>query len=56
MDLRYQSSVMCIIMGGRHTPVVCNESREPHVSHYPRPATKKTTNKLLIASTIPVDR
>ena len=33
MDLRHQSSAMCIIMLGgerRHTPVVCNKSREPH--------------------------
>ena len=28
----------------RHTPVVCNESREPHTSHYTSvPVTKKTT-------------
>ena len=35
MDLRHQSSAMCIIMlWGEDTPVVCNESREPHTSHY----------------------
>ena len=43
--------------GRRHTPVVCNESREPHTSHYPsRPVTKKQTNKLHIPATIPVNR
>ena len=46
MNLRHQSSAMCIIMlGGEDTPVVCNESREPHTSHYTN--NKKTTNKLL---------
>ena len=39
MDIRHQSSAMCIIMlgggGRRHTPVVCNESTEPHTSHNP---------------------
>ena len=40
----------------RHTPVVCNERREPHTSHYPsRPVTKISTNKLLKSATIPVD-
>ena len=35
MDLRHQSSAMCSIMlGGEDTPVVCNESRGPHTSHY----------------------
>ena len=34
MDL-HQSSAMCIIMPG-HIPVVCNESSEPHTSHYSR--------------------
>ena len=39
--------------GRRHTPVVCNESREPHTSHYTsRPVTKKTTNKLLKPATM----
>ena len=29
-------------VGGRHTPAVCNESREAHTSHYPsRPVTKR---------------
>ena len=42
--------------GRRHTPVVCNELREPHTSHYPSgPVTKISTNKLLIPATIPVD-
>ena len=54
MDLRHQSSAMCIIMlGGEDTPVVCNEKREPHTSHYTsRPVTKKTTNKLLKPATM----
>ena len=54
MDLRHQSSAMRIIKLGEktHTPVVYNESREPHTSQYPsRPVTKKTTNKLLIPAT-----
>ena len=39
--------------GRRHTPVVCNESREPHTSHYTsRPVSKKTTNKLLKPATM----
>ena len=37
MDLRHQ--IKCHVFhhvgGKRHTPVVCNESREPHTSHYP---------------------
>ena len=42
------NQVPCIssCWGKRHTPVVCNESREPHTSHYPsRPVTKIPTNK-----------
>ena len=36
MDLRHQSNAMCLHVGGRnYTPVVCNESRKPHSSHYP---------------------
>ena len=44
MDLRHQSSAMCIIMLGEktHTPVLCNEHREPHTSHYP---SNKNTNQ-----------
>ena len=56
MDLRHQSSAMCIIMlgggGRRHTPVVCNESREPNTSHYTNTSNKKTTNKLLKPATM----
>ena len=55
MDLRHQSSAMCIIMlGGEDTkPVVCKESREPHTSHYTsRQVTKKTTNRLLKPATM----
>ena len=41
------SSIKCHVYhhvgGRRHTPVVCNESREPHTSHYTsRPVTIKT--------------
>ena len=40
------SSIKCHVYhhvgGRRHTPVVCNESREPHTSHYAStPVTKK---------------
>ena len=48
MDLRHQSCAMCIIMLGRrrHTPLVCNESREPHTSHYTsRPIAKKNNKQ-----------
>ena len=41
MKIRYHgssSSIKCHVYhhfgGRRHTPVVCNESREPHTSHY----------------------
>ena len=35
MDLRHQSSVMCVIMLGREgTHLVCSERRKPHTSHY----------------------
>ena len=48
---------MCIIMveeERKHTPVVCNESREPHTSHYPsRPVPKKTTANMVILDVIP---
>ena len=91
MDLRHQSSSMCIIMlggedthpwsatkvgnpipatipvevirygssssikfhvyhhvgGRRHTPVVCNESREPHTSHYPSRGHKSLRLKVI---------
>ena len=42
MDLRHQSSAICIIMlGGEDTPVFGKENR-PHTSHYPSiPVTKK---------------
>ena len=48
-SIRYHgssSSIKCHVYhhvgGRRHTPVVCNESREPHTSHYPsRPVTQK---------------
>ena len=30
--------------GRRHTPVVCNESRKPHTSHYPSNENKQPTN------------
>ena len=54
------SSIKCHgyhhVGGKRHIPVVCNESKEPHTSHYPsRPVSKKTTNKLLTPATIPVE-
>ena len=29
--------------GRRHTPVICNESREPHTSHYPSSKKKQPT-------------
>ena len=48
MDLRHQShqsNAMCIIMlGGEDTPVVCNDSREPHTSNYPSSKKKQPTN------------
>ena len=55
------SSIKCHVyhhvVGRRHTPVVCNERREPHTSHNPsRPVTKIPINKLLIPATIPVNR
>ena len=48
-SIRYHgssSSIKCHVYhhvgGRRHTPVVCNESREPHTSHYTsRPVTNK---------------
>ena len=48
-SIRYHGSSSSIkfrvyhhVGGRRLTPVVCNESREPHTSHYPsRPVTKK---------------
>ena len=48
-SIRYHgssSSIKCHVYhhvgGRRHTPVVCNESRGPHTSHYTsRPFTKK---------------
>ena len=60
MDLRHQSSAMCIIVGGRtHTPVVCNESREPHTSHYPSGTVTKRNNQQLTHTShypsLPVD-
>ena len=39
------SSIKCHVyhpVGGRHTPVVCDERREPHTSHYP---SNKNTNQ-----------
>ena len=46
---------MCIIMlGERHTPVVCNESREPHTSHYPsRPVPKRNNQQTTHTSHYP---
>ena len=33
--------------GRRHTPVVCNESGEPHTSHYPtRPVTRRNNQQI----------
>ena len=37
--------------GRKHTPVVCNESREPHTSHFSS-IEKKTNNNLLIPAII----
>ena len=59
-SIRYHgssSSIKCHVYhhvgGRRYTPVVCNESREPHTSHYTsRPVTIKTTNKLLKPATM----
>ena len=31
--------------GRRHTPIVCNESMEPHTSHYPSPPVTKKNNQ-----------
>ena len=31
--------------GRRHTPVVCNEHREPHTSHYPSRPEQKNNNQ-----------
>ena len=45
------SSIKCHVYhhvgGRRHTPMVCNERREPHTSHYPsnkNTNTKQTTH------------
>ena len=57
MDFRYQSSVMCIIMlGGRDThPWSATKVGNP-ISANILDQQQKTNNKLLKASTIPVDR
>ena len=52
-SIRYHgssSSIKCHVYhhvgGRRHTPLVCNESREPHTSHYTsRPITKKNNQQ-----------
>ena len=51
-SIRYHgpsSSIKChvyhLIGGRRHTRVVCNESREPHTSHYPSRPTLSTVNR-----------
>ena len=55
-SIRYHgssSSIKCNVyhhVGGgfrRHTPVVCNETREPHTRHYPsRPETKNKASQV----------
>ena len=46
MGLRHQSIPMCHHDGGRrHLPVVCNERREPHTSHYPSRQVTKNNNQ-----------
>ena len=47
----FSSSTKCHVYhhvgGRRHTPVVCNERREPHTSHYPsRPVTKNNNQQI----------
>ena len=43
--------------GRRHIPVVCNESGEPHTSHYTsRPVTKKNNQQTTQTSHYAVDR
>ena len=52
-SIRYHgspSSIKCHVYhhvrGRRHTPAVCNRSREPHTSHYPsRPVTTKNNQQ-----------
>ena len=54
-SIRYHgssSSIKCHVyhhVRGRHTPVVRNESRGPHISHY---TSNKNTNKLLKPATM----
>ena len=49
-----QMSCVSPCWGRERTPVVCNARRKPHTGYYPsRPV---TTNKLLIAAAIPVNR
>ena len=58
---RSSSSIKCHVYhhvgGRRHTPVVCNEKREPHTSHYTsRPVTKKNNQQTTQTSHYAVDR
>ena len=64
LSIRYHgssSSIKCHVYhhvgGRRHTPVACNESREPHTSHYTsRPVTKKNNQQTTQTSHYTVDR